>query len=108
LTVPVEAIIEKNGKKYVMVQNTQKSSSSTSSNNKRASNSEFPGKLVEVKTGLKNKTLVEIISGVTEGETVMTELSNSTNMNTNSNKNRTTQGSVSGMRSGGMGSASGK
>ena len=108
LTVPVEAIIEKNGKKYVMVRDTQKSSSSNSSNNKRASNNAAPGKLVEVKTGLKNKTLVEIISGVTEGETVMTELSNSTNTNTNSNKNRTTQGSGSGMRSSGMGSAPGK
>jgi HlyD family secretion protein len=97
LTVPVEAIIEKNGKKYVMVQDTQKSSSSS----KKASNNTTAGKLVEVKTGLKNKTLIEITSGVTEGQVVMTELSESTSTSTKSTKSKTSQSS--GMSGGGMG-----
>lgn len=98
LTVPVETIIEKNGKKYVMVQDAQKSPSS----NKKASNNTTPGKLVEVKTGLKNKTLIEITSGVTEGQVVMTELSESTSTSTKSSKSKTSQQS-SGMQGGGMG-----
>lgn len=94
LTVPVEAIIEKNGKKYVMVQDTQKSTTS----NKKTSTNTSSGKLVEVKTGLKNKTLIEIVSGVTEGQTVMTELAESTKSSTKSSKNSQN----SGMSGGGM------
>ncbi|MBV7274766.1 efflux RND transporter periplasmic adaptor subunit [Clostridium thailandense] len=101
LTVPVEAIVEKNGKKYVMVQDTQKSPSSSSSS-KKDSNNTTPGKLVEVKTGLKNKTLIEITSGVTEGQTVMTELSESTSTSTKSSSK-----SKSSQQSGGMGGGMG-
>jgi len=97
LTVPVEAIVEKNGKKYVMVQDTQKSSSS----NKKTSNNITAGKLVEVKTGLKNKTLIEITSGITEGQVVMTELSESTSTSTKSSKSKNSQSG--GMQGGGMG-----
>jgi Membrane-fusion protein len=98
LTVPVEAITEKNGKKYVMVSDgTQKSASS----NKKASSTATAGKLVEVKTGLKNKTLIEIISGVTENQIVMTELSESTSTSTKSSKSKTSQSG--GMSGGGMG-----
>lgn len=74
LTVPVEAITEKDGKKYIMVQDTQNSTSTS----KGTPNNVTAGKFVEVKTGLKNKTLVEITSGVTEGQVVMTQLSEST------------------------------
>jgi HlyD family secretion protein len=98
LTVPVEAIIEKNSKKYVMVQDTQKSSSSS----KKASNNATTGKLVEVKTGLKNKTLIEITSGVTEGQTIMTELTESTSTSTKSSKSKSSQ-QGGGMSGGGMG-----
>ena len=66
---------------------TQKSTSS----NKKASNNTTAGKLVEVKTGLKNKTLIEITSGVTEGQVVMTELSESTSTSTKSSKSKTSQ-----------------
>jgi HlyD family secretion protein len=97
LTVPVEAIIEKSSKKYVMVQDTQKSSSSS----KKASKNVTAGKLVEVKTGLKNKTLIEITSGVTENQIVMTELTQSTSTSTKSTKSKTSKSSD--MNGGGTG-----
>ncbi|NMM62010.1 efflux RND transporter periplasmic adaptor subunit [Clostridium sp. P21] len=97
LTVPVEAITEKNGKKYVMVSEETKKSTSS---NRKASNNAKPGKLVEVKTGLKNKTLIEITSGVTENQTVMTELTQSTSTSTKSNKSKSSQ--QGGMQGGGM------
>ncbi len=97
LTVPVEAITEKNGKKYVMV--SEETTKSTSAS-KKASNNVKAGKLVEVKTGLKNKTLIEITSGVTENQVVMTELTQSTSTSTKSNKSKSSQ--QSGMQGGGM------
>lgn len=104
LTVPVEAIIEKNGKKYVMVSDgTQKSTTSnnkSSANNKNSTNNVTAGKLVEVKTGLKNKTLIEITSGVTEGQVVMTELSASTSTSTKSSKNSQSTGMPGGTMGG--------
>jgi HlyD family secretion protein len=95
LTVPVEAITEKDGKNYVMVQDKQ----SSTSTGKGAPNNVTAGKFVEVKTGLKNKTLVEITSGVTEGQVVMTQLSESTSTSTKSSKSSQSGG----MQGGGMG-----
>jgi HlyD family secretion protein len=92
LTVPVEAIIERNGKKYVMLSNgTQKSASS----NKKGNNS-AAGKLVEVETGIKNKTNIEILSGLKENETVMTALPASSTKTSTKN-----QGGMGGGMSGG-------
>lgn len=99
LTVPVEAITEKNGKKYVMV--SEQTSKSTSAN-KKASNNIRPGKLVEVKTGLKNKTLIEITSGLKENQVVMTELTQTTNTNSNSKSSKNKNNQQGGMPGGGM------
>ncbi|WPC42443.1 efflux RND transporter periplasmic adaptor subunit [Clostridium sp. JS66] len=99
LTVPVEAITERNGKKYVMV--SEQTSKSTSSN-KKAPNNIRQGKLVEVKTGLKNKTLIEITSGLEENQVVMTELTQTTNTNNNSKSSKSKSNQQGGMPGGGM------
>lgn len=128
IAVPVEAIIERNGKKYVMVadasqkngsgnQSTKEGNSSSNTSSDRTKNNagnsaakgsqtgkwgagasgngnSIPGKLVEVQTGIRNQTMIEILSGLTENQVVMIQLpqSNSANKNTN------------GSRPGGMGS----
>ncbi|AKN33597.1 RND transporter [Clostridium carboxidivorans P7] len=99
LTVPVEAVTEKNGKKYVMV--SEQTSKSTSAN-KKASNNIRPGKLVEVKTGLKNKTLIEITSGLKDNQVVMTELTQTTNTNNSSKSSKNKSSQQGGMPGGGM------
>lgn len=104
LTIPVEALIERNNKKYVMLKtsgstadsNTQGSwkrkSSVTNSgyqgngSNRRGGNgnsrmSALGGKLVEVETGLENETTVEITSGIKEGDEVMIQLPQTTSTN---------------------------
>ncbi|MFL0252599.1 efflux RND transporter periplasmic adaptor subunit [Clostridium neuense] len=104
LTIPVEALIERNNKKYVMLKtsgstadsNTQGSwkrkSSGTNSgyqgngSNRRGGNgslrmSALGGKLVEVETGLENETTVEITSGIKEGDEVMIQLPQTTSTN---------------------------
>ncbi|MCT8976774.1 efflux RND transporter periplasmic adaptor subunit [Clostridium sp. CX1] len=104
LAVPLEAITEKNGKKYVMVQDSagnvnsktrQPSSSSSKSSQTAKNNTQLsgnkpstPGKLVEVQTGLKNQTMIEITSGLTENQTVMVQLPESSS----SNKTNTQRG----------------
>ena len=108
LTVPVEALIERNNKKYVMVKTSNSSTASSQgswSKNSNGGNSQgnggsgssrrngsngsvggnssgristLGGKLVEVETGLENETTVEITSGIKEGDEVMIQLPQST------------------------------
>lgn len=105
LTIPVEALIERNNKKYVMVKTGTSGTSSTQgswsksdnggnyqgngSSRRKGSNGSFGGngsgrmstlggKLVEVETGLENETTVEITSGIKEGDEVMIQLPQST------------------------------
>lgn len=95
LTIPVEALIERNNKKYVMIKSSNNNNRASSSNggqgawnrngnndkgsygksgNRNSRISASGGKLVEVQTGLENETTVEITSGLTEGQQVMIQL----------------------------------
>ncbi len=132
LAVPVEALIERNGEKYVMVEGapsttnaTTKDTSTTSTNSPASGNggqytggrqkmanmteeekaqflkdnpnmagrmgngqqrgtTSSAGNLVKVETGLENEKYIEIVSGLTEGQTVLITLPNiSTSSSTN-------------------------
>ncbi len=113
MVVPVEALVEKNNLKYVMVSETQSSVQTNSSveiegktndtksqmgnmteeqrtaflkenpdipqnsrqrQNKDSTYNEGTGNLVEVKTGIENEKYIEIISGLTEGQTILITL----------------------------------
>ncbi len=120
IAVPIEALVQKSGKKYVMIQdktstnsqssfkNTNADQSSKSSTGNKISNSTrnnvnaIPGKLVQVETGLKNQTMVEILSGITENQIVLIQLPQNTSTNKNSNAGKSASG-MSGMGAGGMG-----
>lgn len=77
LVIPIEALTETNGKKYVLVADTmnntqtaQANSEKTNTQNK-SSRVQFAqmqgnGRLVEVKTGLRNDSYVEIVEGLKE------------------------------------------
>ncbi|MCD2348731.1 efflux RND transporter periplasmic adaptor subunit [Clostridium guangxiense] len=121
LAIPVEALIERNNKKYVMLKTNSSSTTSqqgswSKSNNsgnnsyKRSSSngsfggnssgriSTLGGKLVEVETGLENETTVEITSGIKEGDQVMIQLPQSTS--TNSQRSSSGFGSFGGLGGG--------
>lgn len=134
LAVPVEALIERNGEKYVMVEgaagttnSTTKETSSSSNNTPTSGNSgkgtggrnqmanmteeqkaQFlkdnpnmagrfgngqqrgttsnAGNLVKVETGLENEKYIEIVSGVTEGQTILITLPNVSSTTTTNKK----------------------
>ncbi len=128
LAIPTEAVTERNGKKYVMVQSNTSSNgitnkessnvqrnndtnssennssqskngnSSTGNNNQSRNNSSgqnstnrnsvsIPGKPVAVQTGIQNQNMVEIISGLSENETVIIQFPQSNNSNQNMMRN---------------------
>lgn len=60
LAILAEALTEKDGKKYVMVQNGSTSGNITND-----------GKLVEVKTGIENEKYIEILEGINENEKLL-------------------------------------
>lgn len=95
LAVPVEAIVTKNAKKYVMVSEVAQQPSTS---NKKAADNVGTTKLVEVQTGLKTTSMIEITSGVTENETIFVELKTSSSSSNNKN-----QGGMPGGMGGGMG-----
>lgn len=71
LLLPVEAVIERQGKKFVLVPdesgNAAPATSGTGQNNSRQSGR----RMVPVETGLYNESLIEITSGLKEGDTVI-------------------------------------
>ena len=77
LVIPAEALVEKGGTKYVMVDN----SSTTSTNANRIKTA--AGNLVAIKTGIQNENYIEVTSGVTEGEKLMVTLPQTTTTTTN-------------------------
>lgn len=114
LLIPLEALTQRNGKKYVMAAstdsaNTQSTQAQNSNNGQQAqksSNSNFqrvqgPGKLVEVKTGLQNDNYVEVTEGLTEGQKVLVTISQGTTTTTN-NRMRDIGGFGGGMPGGDM------
>ena len=64
IAIPAEALIQKDGKKYVMGENNN---------------------LIEVKTGIENENYIEILDGVTDGEKLIEPLSQG-NATTNNSK----------------------
>ena len=85
LTVPVDALIERDGMKFVMrigdkdsskgnVENQEKKGVLTNSTYGQDSEYDSMGKLVQVETGLENQNLVEITSGLSEGDKVLITL----------------------------------
>lgn len=93
LAVPQEAIIEKNDKKYVMV----------SDSSQKNTNSAESKKLVEVQTGIKTTSMIEITSGLSENQIIYVELSNDSDSNNNKDMMQGPPGDMGGgMPSGGM------
>lgn len=95
LLIPLEALTQRNGKKYVMAASTDtanaQSSQAQNNNGKQTQNSsnsnsqrvQGPGKLVEVKTGLQNDNYIEITEGLTEGQKILVTISQGTTITTN-------------------------
>lgn len=82
LTVPVGALIERDGMKFVMrtgvkasskgkLENQVKKDGLTNSPSGQDSEYDSMGKLVQVETGLENQNFVEIINGLSEGDKVL-------------------------------------
>lgn len=134
LTIPVEALIERNGKHYVMTPstggtnkpsdkaskvdgnsssgnqgNTPKDSQSSTNQYRKSnttSNSNVgQGKLTEVTIGLQNQNSVEILTGVKEGDSVLITLPQTTNKTNSNTQNGFGQGGMQRGASGGAGAA---
>lgn len=132
LTIPAEALIEQNGKKYVRIEDGSSSSNASSNDTSNKSNSKTSrgsrqsaggysgnnaigyqsrntavttdkGRLVEIKTGLENENYIEVTEGVTDGEKLLVELPK-VSTTTNNNSQRSAFGSSMG---GGFGGGSG-
>jgi HlyD family secretion protein len=114
LTIPSEALIQKNGNDYVLVADPNSSSqgnNTTSTNTKRqygngngnsnnkTTSGQSKGKLVQVQVGLENSNMVEITSGLNEGDKVLIALPQTSSSNS---KNSMSGGMGFG---GGMGSS---
>ncbi|MBV7274095.1 efflux RND transporter periplasmic adaptor subunit [Clostridiaceae bacterium UIB06] len=116
LAVPAEAITERNGKKYVTVQNNtstngskgnnrennnfqsknsnsntgnsnQSRNGSAGQNSSNRSSSSIPGRPVAVETGIQNQSMVEIVSGLSENDTVIIQFPQSSSNNQNMMRN---------------------
>ena len=120
LTIPTEALIQRNGKDYVMIPQSTTSSQGASTDNSantkkqngngnsqygsgngngngKTTNGQSKGKLVEVQIGLENANMVEITSGLKDGDKVLVTLPQ---VSSSSSKN---SNSMSGGLGGGMG-----
>ncbi|GFR35885.1 efflux RND transporter periplasmic adaptor subunit [Thermobrachium celere] len=117
LLIPIEALQEINGKKYVLLQeqnvNTQTNDQNSQSSNIKARSqgrqfgfTEGNGRLVEIKTGLRNDSFIEVVEGLKEGDVVLVKVSTSTNSNTIKNNFRNNSMRMPGM-DGGMGGPGG-
>lgn len=102
LTIPSQALVEKDGKEYVQVTNSNGNTTSSTSG------SLDNGKLVQIKTGLENENYVEVVDGITEGQKILVALPKSTSAtNTNTNTNSRNSLGGSGFGGGGFGGFSG-
>lgn len=113
LVIPAEALIEKSGKKYVMVPNDNNQSSNsqaTSNSNNQGQKSRqtySEGKLVEIQTGLENENYIEVTEGVTEGQKVLVSLPKSTSGTTTQNTRQNGLGGSFGAMGGNFGGNAG-
>ena len=122
LTIPTEALIQRNGKDYVMIPQSTTSSQGAStdnsantkkqngngnsqygsgSGNSKTTTGQSKGKLVQVQIGLENANMVEITSGLKVGDKVLVTLPQ---VSSSSSKN---SNSMSGGLGGGMGYSGG-
>ncbi|MBC2581651.1 biotin/lipoyl-binding protein [Clostridium sp. DJ247] len=109
LTIPVEALIDRNGKHFVMVpssdgtskqanssqsqktgQATNSAGNNGNSKNSRSGNSagygnNAAGKLIQVTVGLQNQNQAEIVEGLKEGDSVLITLPQTSSNNTRIN-----------------------
>ncbi|GAA0740492.1 efflux RND transporter periplasmic adaptor subunit [Clostridium oceanicum] len=92
LSVPSEAIVEKDGKKYVTVEDENSPK----------------GKVKEVKCGIENEESVEILEGIKEGENIIVHLPNAKQNSDKDMKNIMGKGKQNPMPSGGGPSNSGR
>lgn len=86
LVIPIGALVENNGQKFVRLDNIDSSVASNSGQtNLNAQNS----KLTAIKTGLETENYIEITDGLKEGDKVQIKVtqSNSTNSNNKNNAN---------------------
>jgi RND family efflux transporter, MFP subunit len=128
LTVPSEALIQRNGKQYVMIPsaggagktenktsnvggnssgNGQNSGQGSTNQYRNSSGSGSQGKLTEVTIGLQNETSVEIVSGVKEGDSLLITLPQTTNKSNSNTQGAFGQGQ-NGMTRGVTGGGGGK
>ena len=135
LTVPVEALIQRNGKQYVMLPsaggadktgnkasnaggNSGQSSHGNGQTNGQGSTNQYgksnsnvsggQGKLTPVTIGLQNQTSVEIVTGVKEGDSVLITLPQTTNKSTSNMQGGFGQGQGGMPRGAGGGGGGGK
>ncbi|MBZ4664107.1 MAG: cation efflux pump rane permease [Caloramator sp.] len=117
LLIPIEALQEINEKKYVLLQEQNENTQTTEQNSVNSSNqtrsqrrqfgfTEGNGKLVEIKTGLRNDSFIEVVEGLKEGDIVLVKVSISKNSNTIRNNFRNNNMRMPGME-GGMGGPGG-
>lgn len=124
LVIPAEALIERNGNKYVMVPNSasntqngntgsnsggnqntgnnQQSGGQRSQNGNMRSSYSGQGKLVQIQTGLENENYIEVTEGLTEGQKLLVQLPQ-VNSTTNSRSGLGSFGGGLGGFGGGMG-----
>lgn len=137
LTIPVEAIVDRNGKQFVTIpsssgNNNEKGKSSRSSETGQSNNNQgqrtsnaggmnyqrsggnsntSEGKLVQVTLGLQNQKQAEILEGLKEGDTVLIAIPQTNSGGANANtRNNFGGGGMGNQSSGGrgMGNASSK
>lgn len=94
LVIPIEALTEINDKKYALVSNqstdTRNIQQENTEQQRRNTRAQFGGiqsdfKLLEVKTGLRNDSFVEILEGLNEGDRVYVKISTSSSSSNNRN-----------------------
>lgn len=94
LVIPIEALTEINDKKYALVLNqstdTRNIQQENTEQQRRNTRAQFGGiqsdfKLLEVKTGLRNDSFVEILEGLNEGDRVYVKISTSSSSSNNRN-----------------------
>jgi HlyD family secretion protein len=113
LAIPVEALVENNGQKYVRVESTENSSGTTDqavggqgngqTNSTRGQLTTDTGKLVAIKTGLETENYIEVTEGLNEGDKVLIKLTTSSSTTNNNPNSRNGLGGGMGGFGGDMG-----
>lgn len=81
LVIPIEALIEKNDKKFVLLANDISSSQLPNQGGIAAVSSPVQGRPTEIKVGIKNDTYVEVLEGLQEGQKILINIPTSSSNN---------------------------